>query len=96
MNYFKNVIRSREYSVVTSYKIIDENIYLGLLKDEVIQDLDIIRNELNENIKIIFVLVVIFVKFEKEDDGRVTHIFRTAFFHHDSTMKKLKDQGLKS
>ena len=91
-NYFRNVIRSREYKINTSIKIVDENIFLEILKDEVVEDIDNIRNELNENIKCIFVLVVRFSK-KVQGEEELTDI---VYFHHNHTIKKLKEQGLKS
>ena len=91
-NYFRNVIRSREYKINSSHKIVDENIFLELLKDEVIDDINNIRIELNENIKCIFVLVV---KFSKKVYGE-QELNDIVYFHHNHTIKKIKEQGLKS
>ena len=90
-NYFKYIIRSREYKIKSQNVILDENIYLNLLKNDVIDDIDEIRIELNENIKCVFILVIKFSKFDttlKEMD------YISVYFHHNHTTKKKKNQGL--
>jgi hypothetical protein len=61
-NYFKNVALSKEYIINSKVKIIDIYLFLNKLKDDVINDIDNIRiDKFEDNIKVIFVIKVVFI-----------------------------------